>query len=95
MSEMSLYEQISAIETMIEYIEKTLPGDIRMINEDVESAARYFRQYGRTDLADGGVAPHMASLNLKMEALMTKLYNDDLVYLYELRDTLYNVLNVN
>lgn len=93
MSEMSLFEQIKAIDAMIDYIEKTLPGAIKIINEDAESAVRFFRQNGRTDLADEGVIPRLSDINAKLEKLMEKMNKQDLVYLYEFRNDLYRALN--
>ena len=93
MSEMSLIEQIKAIEAMIQYIEITLPGDINRVNEEAESAAIFFRQNGRTDLADQGVAPRMAAINTKLEDLMMKLNKVDLDYLNTIRNDLYKALN--
>lgn len=92
MSEMSLIEQIKAIDAMIQYIEITLPGDINRVNEEAEAAVRFFRQNGRTDLADQGVAPRLSAINMKLEELMMKLKTFDLEYLNTIRDDLYNAL---
>lgn len=91
--ESSLIEQIKAIESMIDYIEKVLPADIKGIEEDADSAVRFFRQHGRTDLADDRLAPKMAKIIEKMDELMDKLRQRDLDYLYRVKERLYRALN--
>ena len=83
MSEMSLYEQQRAIMAMITYIEDTLPGAIKIIEEDAETVAQVFRQNGRTDLADR-MMPRWMIIKTKLEELQTKMKEKDLVFLTDL-----------
>lgn len=94
MSEMSLVEQIRAITDMIDYIEKTFPDDIELINNDAESAVRYFYQNGRTDLA-AKVEAKRSKMEEKLNDLRDKLFHEDLDYLYRVKDNLVRVYNNN
>lgn len=93
MGEMSLIEQIRAIDEMIDYIETTLPDDIRRINENMDDSVRLFRQNGRSDIADWIESPHMFFINEELGRLMDKLKYRDLDYLRRLRNDLYDTLN--
>lgn len=93
--ESSLYEQIKAIDSMITYIETTLRDDINGINASVDSAAVFFRQHGRTDLADEHLRPIMDKIIKLLDELMEKLNKDDLDYLYRVKERLNRALNRN
>lgn len=93
MSEMSLYEQIKAINEMIQYIEETLPTDIRCLNDEVEDAVMAFRQNGRTDIADHIKGKHLANVNQNFEELLDNLRRRDLDYLCSIKEKLEQALN--
>lgn len=90
---MSLIEQIRAIDAMIQYIEKVLPHEIDMLNDEAVSVAGYFRQNGRTDLADRGVLPRISSIKIKLDKLEANLKSRNLDYLYRVREDLDRALN--
>lgn len=91
--ENSLREQIKAIDSMIDYIEKVLPPEIEKIKNDADSAAIFFRQHGRTDLADEHLVPKMAKIREQMDELMAELNKENLDYLYRERERLNRALN--
>lgn len=97
MSEMSLVEQIKAVEDLIQYVEKTLPNDIKSIQSEAEDAMRFFRQNGRTEIA-AQIDVYMRGIDSSLsyyhaDGLMCRLKNGNLDYLYGVREHLLRALN--
>ena len=89
---MSLQEQIHAIDNLILYIEKTLPGEVGIIEENSESAINFFRQNGRSEIAQN-VESNMSAIKEKLDKLMKELQAENCVYLRGVRDDLYRAMN--
>ena len=88
MGEMSLRDQIYAIDQVIAYIGQ-LANDIDYLNQKVADKVSFLRNNGlRTEIADKVQKVHLAHINDQMEELLRKLNNEDMAYLTSVRNYL-------
>ena len=88
MSEMSLQEQIKAVDEIIEYFEQ-IKRDINHLNEEVENNLTFLRQNGlRTEIADIVKSVYMGNIDHELKLMLNKMENQDKVYLCEVKERL-------
>lgn len=88
MSEMSLNEQINAINEVIEYYGK-VERDIKYLNEKVSEKLVWLSQNGlRTEITEMVRSTYMGHINNELSKMLSQMKNQDMVYLEEVREHL-------
>lgn len=88
MSDMSLQEQIAAIDEVIEYF-GVVESDIKKLNIEVENNLAYLRQNGlRTEITEMVKSVKMGQINYELEGMLRNIKVNDLVYLEAKREYL-------
>ncbi len=88
MSEMSLQEQIKAIDDVIECFGQ-VERDINYLNEKVSDILTYLRQNGlRTEITEMVNSKYMGHVNNELGCLLNQINNFDKPYLCDVREHL-------
>ena len=88
MSEMSLREQITAIDDVIEYIGQ-VKRDIDYLNDKVSNTLAYLRQNGlRTEITETVKSVKMGHVNNELEKMLKQMNNNDKRYLSDVKERL-------
>jgi hypothetical protein len=88
MSEMSLNEQINAINEVIEYYGQ-VERDIKYLNEKVSEKLTFLSQNGlRTEITEMVKSTYMGHINDEMSKMLGQMKSQDMVYLEEVREHL-------
>lgn len=88
MSEMSLQEQIKAIDDVIECFGQ-VERDINYLNEKVSDILTYLRQNGlRTEITEMVNSKYMGHVNNELGCMLNQINNFDKPYLSDVRERL-------
>lgn len=88
MSEMSLQEQIKAIDDVIECFGQ-VERDINYLNEKVSDVLTYFRQNGlRTEITEMVNSKYMGHVNNELGNMLVQMNNCDKRYLSDVKERL-------
>jgi len=88
MSEMSLHEQIKAIDDVIESFGQ-VERDINYLNEKVSDVLTYLQQNGlRTEITEMVNSKHMGHVNNELGNMLVQMNNCDKRYLSDVKERL-------
>ena len=88
MSEMSLQEQVRAIDEVISYFDQ-VKSDINYLNDEVENILAFLRQNGlRTEIADMVKSRYMGHINHELGVMLKRMETQDKTYLNEVKGRL-------
>jgi len=93
MNEMSLYEEIKQIDYILEYID-LIGKESKRMSQEISDIVTSLRQDGlRVETADLLRQVYMGTLEDKIDGMMQRMHNEDMVYLEGVKEDLNRALH--